>query len=76
MQVIKNTIKVYFNNAKKLDFILKYAYNKNKDIKCVGAGVGDRGGTYLLFLHSDSLLEAIELWENRFTELKESLREY
>ena len=65
MQVINNTIKVYFNNAKKLDFILKYAYNKNKDIRCVGAGVGDRAGTYLLFISSDDLFECLEIWEDK-----------
>ena len=65
MQVINNTIKVYFNNAKKLDFILKYAYNKNKDIRCVGAGVGDRGGTYLLFISSDDLFECLKIWKDK-----------
>lgn len=75
MQVIENSIRIYFNNSKKLDFILKYAYNKNKDIRCVGAGIGDRGGTYLLFLSSDDLFMCLEEFNNR-TMKSERIREY
>lgn len=64
-QIIENSIRVYFNTAKKLDFIFKQAYNKGLDIKCVGSGIGDRGGTYLLFIHSESLMDVLNDWENR-----------
>lgn len=75
MQQISGTIRIYWNNSKKIDFIMKKAYNKNIDIRCVGAGIGDRGGTYLLFLYSESLMEILDEWENRTIGL-EKLREY
>lgn len=77
MQVIKNTIKVYFNNAKKVDFIMKYAYNNKKDIRCVGAGISkETGNTYLLFLSTEDFFGCIEEWNNRMVESEEILREY
>lgn len=64
MQVIKDTIKVYTTNPRKLDYILKYGYNNGVDICTVGAGVGERGNTYILFLSNNAFFEALEEWES------------
>lgn len=72
-QIINNTIKVYVTgNTKKLDFILKYAYNKGMDIKCVGAGIGDRGGNYILFVANESLFSCLDEWARR-TKLEKTI---
>ena len=75
-QIINNTIRVYTTNPRKIDWILKYAYNNNKDIKCVGAGVGERNNPYILFISSSDFLESLRIWDSKFVNVEENLREY
>ena len=55
MQIIKGTIKFYTTNSRKIDYILKRAYNENLDIRCVGAGIGNLGTPYILILSTKDL---------------------
>lgn len=64
MQIINNTIRIYTSNYRKIDFILKYGYNHNKDIRCVAAGVADIN-SYLLFLATDDFFEALALYNEK-----------
>ncbi|MGL5327889.1 MAG: hypothetical protein ACRDD7_01385 [Peptostreptococcaceae bacterium] len=86
-QIIHNTIRIYTSSPRKLDWILKYGYNNDKDICAVASGIGDRGTTYILFIATDDLFEAIDMYNDRQDEYsykeyigeyrqEESLREY
>lgn len=78
-QIIHNTIRVYTSSPRKLDWILKWGYNNNKNIRAVASGVGDRGTTYILFLATDDLFECIDIYNSRQQDEymeHEKLREY
>lgn len=63
-------------DARKLDFIFKQAYNKNVDVKCVGAGISkDTGNKYLLFILNNHIMEILDEWDNRIIK-KDFAREY
>ena len=74
-QIIHNTIRIYTSSPRKLDWLLKYGYNNDKDIRAVASGVGDRGTTYILFLATEDLFECINEYNSRKQET-EQLREY
>lgn len=69
MQIIRNTIRCYSSNPRKLDYILKRTVNERLNIKCVGAGVGDRGTIYLLFVATEDFFSVL----NDFNMLKNML---